>query len=476
MSARAESTVRSAIRENIVVRRKPTSENAIASEYQRYQQALDRVRMLIDVKKYDHALQEAQQALTLEPNDPTGHWLAGVCYGSMNQHGQAIHEAREAIRLRPEFAQAYRLLASVAFNRKRWRDGLKAIDQAIRISPGNADYLSMRALLQLNSGKSMEALKTAKEALQLAPESVMANQVLTIALVKLGHRQEAKRSAVKTLAQSPDDAIAWYQRGVQLRAAGKAQEAKYAFRQALAIHPEMRVAQSELLKTIGITHPLFALCWKSMFTFSKSNVQSQIVLLLLPIYLTRGGLRVIHDFDSSRTVVIPLLALVWLLYLYFLAARLLLPVALKRGWIIGDITDKETAAWERQHQHDMELMRTAEEAEYQLKAKDGCGARQSYLTLLRRDPDDQESQLGMIEAVRLLNPVKAWWWARLFDLLRFSRTTMFLLLFAMWVGVPILLFNDHAVNVPFVLATIISLAYCFGPALLRLGIRKGWFR
>ncbi len=298
-----------------------------------FDSAIERASALIDVGKWDHALQHIHSALAADPDSEYAHYLAGFCHYSLSNYKDARNEAKNAIALSPDFPYGYWLEAAVAHQQDRYKEGLKAIATALELDSEEPPFHATRAALLLGSGQAEQALGAAEEALRLDPDDDYAQSIRTLALPQLGRHTEADQQALESLRQSSGSSPAWHQRGVQLFAEGKVEEARQAELEALRLDPENEQAQEALMKTVAAKHPFFSLFWRwTIFLYRFPQRTRYFILFGLLV-----GVRILRMLARSspalRPVVIAVLAAYVTFCIYTWVAQPLFRLAVRKGWI-----------------------------------------------------------------------------------------------------------------------------------------------
>ena len=441
--------------------------------------AFARAKLLYDVKKWDRALAELQQALAAVPEHVNAHLLAGHCYLQLSRLQLARDEAREVVRLGPDLPQGYYLLALICNTQDRYREGLQAIEQAIGLRPDDGEYYAVKAMLLVNSGKEKAALQEAERALTLDPENTTAGHVRTVALLNLDRQHEASAAAARALARNPEDAVAWYHQGVQLKAEGRVGEAKYAFLQALAIAPDLRPAEEELIQVIGATHPFFALFWWLGFTIRRLPIIIMLWIVFSPVWITDEGVKTAHRHPEWAVPIYAGIALSWLLLVLCIFSRVLMRVAFRRGWIGKTASPREVKAWARRHRREQQALDHFDRGQELMRNGEWAEARRELLEALRGLPDDREIQAGLVEAMERRRDFTLWWEA-IFAMMRMSTYWRFVAAFIGWV-VFIAIFaaavpNDHARDIAAWTLGGLAAGIFFSPSIFRWLLGQGWFR
>ena len=163
-------------------------------------------------ERIDEAIENAQQALKIDPAYGVAHYNLGNLYWIKGRLDEAIDHYQEAIRLYPRFAEAYYNLGNVLYMR----------------------------------GELKEAIQHYREAIRIRPRYAEVHYNLGVALAQFGRLDEASDQYRILLALRPDDAEAHNNLGHVLYMRGKFSDAIEHYREALRILPGFVVARQNL--------------------------------------------------------------------------------------------------------------------------------------------------------------------------------------------------------------------------------------
>ena len=182
------------------------------------------------VDMYARAMQRANQALLLDPNQATAHYTKArliIFRAKPNEAASAneiIAEAEASLRADPSFAGAYWAMAEGEILLGRYEQGMSNLEQAMRISPRDSSI----GVWHMDMGRDLLALRRYDAAVQ---EGLKA--------IDSGYRQTLGYAAL----------AAFY------AAADKAPEAKAALAEALKLNPKLSVALLHALQPGFIDSP-----------------------------------------------------------------------------------------------------------------------------------------------------------------------------------------------------------------------------
>ncbi|MSP50059.1 MAG: tetratricopeptide repeat protein [Alphaproteobacteria bacterium] len=139
-------------------------------------------------------------ALSLDEDDPWGHFALGVTHTLTGDHETALDTFRRAIDLNPNFAQAIVYLALSLARIGKPDLALKMLDHAMRISPRDpmrAGMLFFTAVAHFVAERYREGIAFAQQALQERPSYAAPFQLLAVCHAALGEMDRARAAVVE---------------------------------------------------------------------------------------------------------------------------------------------------------------------------------------------------------------------------------------------------------------------------------------
>jgi adenylate cyclase len=159
----------------------------------------------------------AKRAATLDDSDPWAHLALGFVAYTLRQTDHAVEEFQRALDLNPNFAAAHGYLALALALAGRSEDAIKHGEQAIRMSPHdpqNAVFNVAIASAHYLAGRYTEGIPYARKAIQQRPGLSGAHRIYIASLAQAGQIDEA-RVALKQLKElQPNISIAWIEKYV----------------------------------------------------------------------------------------------------------------------------------------------------------------------------------------------------------------------------------------------------------------------
>jgi Flp pilus assembly protein TadD len=116
------------------------------------------------------AIEHLRRALGAAPDDAFAHALLALCLNDTRRLFAAAHEAKLALSLAPEMPVAHLVAGIVATNRHHFRAAEEHLTQARALAPGDSNVLRWLARLYRATGRRKLAGTMLQEALSHAPE------------------------------------------------------------------------------------------------------------------------------------------------------------------------------------------------------------------------------------------------------------------------------------------------------------------
>jgi lipoprotein NlpI len=116
---------------------------------------------------YDRAIQDTDQAILLNPNEPSFYYTSGVAYKKKGDFDRAIQNFNEAIHLNPNFERAYYDRGNAYIDKEEYDRAIQDLNEAIRLNPKNASNYNNRGVAYTRSGDYGAAIKDDNQAIHL---------------------------------------------------------------------------------------------------------------------------------------------------------------------------------------------------------------------------------------------------------------------------------------------------------------------
>ncbi len=224
------------------------------------------VHRLIEWRRYKEALQEAEQLLRLEPEDPDAYALIARIHLHLDEYEKALHWAGEALQRDPENELAWYVRVGVYYETKNERMFRETVAEAQRIDPYESHYFFLKANLLNQKGKYQAAKDELLQGLELSPENALYLAALSYTEALLRNIEESRRldrEAIRYDAEAPH-ALLYLAWAASQRGDYDLQEAY--MKTAVRLNPEDKQFQDEYLEALQNGHALFrAFLWPTKF-------------------------------------------------------------------------------------------------------------------------------------------------------------------------------------------------------------------
>ncbi len=269
------------------------------------EQYLQRAQALIDVQRYEQALEELRKALGENPESAPAHLLRLICHTQLDNHGTAIKIAKELLQQYAENPLIYYLLAMNLANDNALSEAIEVAERGIGIAPTYADLFALMGQLKSVEKNWEEALEYANRALALDPGHVMALNVRVAALNKLGRKDEMQSSMRETLAADPNNSYAHSNIGWAHLESKEHEKAKEHFVEALRLDPNNEQARLGLLEALKAKNIMYRLFLNWMFFMGKQQEQAQWLIIIVAFF----GYRYLYRAAQTYPILMPLVVI-----------------------------------------------------------------------------------------------------------------------------------------------------------------------
>jgi len=185
----------------------------------------------------ERALDELEQAATLNPRRPAPQVVLGKALFNIERYEEAEQSFRTALDVVDRWPAAQHGLGLLALSRGEVEPAMAYFREAIVDDPENAELRRDLAEALRHQGSLDEAVEAYKMAIEQNPYDAQAFSGLALAQLALGQPEDAEANSQNAVKLSPQDPLVHERRGHVLRAEGKQQEAKQAFKQSLELDP-----------------------------------------------------------------------------------------------------------------------------------------------------------------------------------------------------------------------------------------------
>jgi tetratricopeptide (TPR) repeat protein len=184
------------------------------------------------------ALEFAERALRLRPEDAHSHNSIGLCYMDLMRLEDAAKHLKRAADIRQDMPQIFHNLGTVLHMLGRDVEAAQAFDKSLMLSPRSGEgWMSLAQVLISLTNHEM-ALECAKRAISLEPNSGLAHLVTASALVECGLTGQAEKHLERAVQLDPKEARALALLGQRRQSLGRFEEANKYLLEAMDIDPK----------------------------------------------------------------------------------------------------------------------------------------------------------------------------------------------------------------------------------------------
>ncbi len=143
-------------------------------------------------RKYEDAVAEYQQALTLDPKMAAAYHEMGFAYLKLGKYKESIEALKQAVTLRPDNADTHFQLALAYKAITYWEDAAEAFTKSIELKPENPSTHYQLGQVYEKLDATDAAFNSYREAVRLNPDYSLAHYALGLLHIKLGDPDAAK--------------------------------------------------------------------------------------------------------------------------------------------------------------------------------------------------------------------------------------------------------------------------------------------
>lgn len=182
------------------------SSNPTSFEDQK-QVLLTEIDILIDLKNYDKALDNANKVLSIIPDDVDFLYSRSIVYGLLDKPSDAERDLRAILVIDPNNANALNALGFTLANQpSRVKEALPFLQKALSLSPENPAFLDSMGWLMYKMGRTQEAITMLDKAYKISGNNEIAAHLGEV-LWASGKKEAAKEVWVKALASAQDPQV-----------------------------------------------------------------------------------------------------------------------------------------------------------------------------------------------------------------------------------------------------------------------------
>jgi Tfp pilus assembly protein PilF len=141
--------------------------------------------------EYDHALEEFQAALMLQPSNPQVLFNLAQCHDRLGHTRQAEQTYREVLQTEPNFVECRHALTTLLLNSGRHVEAQQMVQDWLSRSPKLAAAYAEDGFLYKQDGDPIKALKRYQQALDLDPRNERALVEMAVIYEELNYPDRA---------------------------------------------------------------------------------------------------------------------------------------------------------------------------------------------------------------------------------------------------------------------------------------------
>jgi tetratricopeptide (TPR) repeat protein len=198
---------------------------------------LELARTLMELSRYEEALQYVRGILIRHPQDVEALHLAGEIYEKTNRFSQALQAYEKALNIKPDFSKSRYKLGSLLEKQNRADQAILHLTKALETDPSNPDIYIKLGKLFLKENKEDEALVHLKQAANLNPNNPEVHKELGKLFMKKNDLEQATIQLEWTVALDPTDADAHGRLGQIYFRKNQTQHSIRAYKTAIQLDP-----------------------------------------------------------------------------------------------------------------------------------------------------------------------------------------------------------------------------------------------
>ncbi|MGC8737922.1 MAG: tetratricopeptide repeat protein [Candidatus Hydrogenedens sp.] len=264
--------------------------------------------LFMKLKRYDEAIKEFENALSLNPKDPRVHNDLGVIYKERNDLVKAEQEYKYAIDTEPEFNLAIANLTELYIQQKKYAEAIELLGNSLKLQPQNTELLYNLGFVYHNSGQLEKALSYYQQV--LSHDSKEPNTLNNMAMIYLEKNdlEKAKNTLLWCICKNSYFTLAYANMGDILYSENQLPKALYYYDKGLEtnyehiglcaalalLYTEMGNAEKGIVELMDVLkkHPESTNLWFALGNIYKNSNQNNEAI---------GAYNKVLDIDSSYT-------------------------------------------------------------------------------------------------------------------------------------------------------------------------------
>ncbi len=206
--------------------------------------------LLLSLDRPGEALEAANRALALKPDDPLVNANVGRAHLHLGQAEAALPFLRKALAGRPDLHPLRKQLADVLLEMGRRDEAIATFAEIDDRYPNDVEVLKMTANLYHRAHAAAEAERVYLRLLQLAPQRDATYNELSQLYIEYAHFSKAKDIALAALRLKPDQPALWNTLALAQASLGLVKDALASYRRVLEMAPNLAISHSNMLLTM----------------------------------------------------------------------------------------------------------------------------------------------------------------------------------------------------------------------------------
>jgi tetratricopeptide (TPR) repeat protein len=212
------------------------------------------------------------------------YWDRFVPRGAASPAEIAIQEAEQAVQADPQNPDLRLALARLYFENRMFSQALEQSQQLLTVAPDNQDAMLIAGLANVRLDQPGEAIPLLEKVIDVRSESPMAKSDMILEMIyyftgesyiKTGDYAAAVAALESALGIMPTDADAHYQLGVAYQGMGEHEQAVDHFHTAVRFVPDFSEAYEGMVKSYQALHrPGYAEYARGMLAFTQKDYQT----------------------------------------------------------------------------------------------------------------------------------------------------------------------------------------------------------
>ena len=149
-------------------------------------------QMMLKKEYEDQALQEVEQALTLDPKLPEAHFLIGEIHIYRGRLDEGIADMQQELAINPNFAMAWYRLGDAYTRKEAWDRAVPNLQRAVWLNPDYSGPYILLGKCYFKQGNYSNAEGILRRALALDPKNASATYLLGQTLILEDKKEEGK--------------------------------------------------------------------------------------------------------------------------------------------------------------------------------------------------------------------------------------------------------------------------------------------